>query len=947
MWPESRNQISAHALPRGARHVREARVRHVQFVRLPSSPEIPGRRRSDPLCILFRSLFFVLCLPRTSTKKRKDQNPSVTTGSPFCVIVQSRMSHGVCKEHEDHSQTTTSRYQDSQSKDDDVDDENTARTTTTDECPSHHEILSQTTSNATATTTTTTATSLTSCGCVKKQAIAEYLDFLWSAANLRRDDALRKVLWKQSRNHNPSSSNGNDDHSQQSFYNASLSVGTILQFPTVAAWTCHDGSSTEDEAAHLVVEAVAQHSTLLRLVRVTPHSTANNNNKANQPPPRYAYSVHVQRVVPFTPADLRLPVECILVVGNLPQPKHKQATSRKKNHHTNKKKNEKKKKNSEPSHSEETDTLPTNPPHQTLTQEQRQQHQQEQPPTHYHHGWLPAWSSPEDNQCTIRAQILHQLQQQLKPSGTISLIQLKTRTTTTTTKLTNHGNNNNHHQTKTNRNDTRVLPFSKLPSSSVHQSLNASSSSSTTIHNNDNDDAGGCVAWIEFAHPNAVTRAMAEWGTHTWVDPPSTTTITLENDTTSRQEPPGGWKNSWPPQASYLEYSNDTPTTNINVDTSERRPRRTLTVTTLNHVRRQERYERQMQHQAYQREAQKQQTAFGRHVCDTTTPWQLPRWNRVPWTTGQPAFLYRMVLRPPRLSEMDGSSSSCRSSSVLQSIKERPITMGLLLPVDLQELCRLSSSCSSSSKEFFVQTSFFIPLSHTNQSVEWTVQLHSCGGGSRVPSGVTSCQLQWLRHFQHVLRNWKTYGHGRNQDRNHDDSDDMELDDVSLLPSLTQDGSTEFLVPLVQRQEDGSCCADRETRTHTSLSLSHEWDIDWTVLEHEMKRHTIPFLDHRRHCCPQGDRQQPPTTIPNEHKSFVNTMACTHLVLHRQMRHMIEPIVMQNDDDDNHGWTAASPFPSQFQTISSAKHDFFLRRFGLNLHTATFADYFEKRYGTL
>ena len=333
-----------------------------------------------------------------------------------------------------------------------------------------------------------------------------------------------------------------------------------------------------------------------------------------------------------------------------------------------------------------------------------------------------------------------------------------------------------------------------------------------------------------------------------------------------------------------------------------------LTVTLLSHVMEQHKHQIQVQQEEYNTLAQRkhQQAAARRRPpsLTKTTPsmhsFEIPEWKNLPFCSGQPAFCYKLTIRPSEQQQTSDNKKQIEKQTLLAEI-----TLGLVVPIDLLEVSRLAFR--DTEQEHFEAT-FTLPskLGVTVNPNPWIVELSDkyCVA----PTGFSLDQLNQLRHFHRVLLNWKNYGLSYEKEM-----DEALLHKLQKAPSLGDcSASTGFFVPITEQH-----CRE----------CSPSYRIDWSLIRHEVQRETIPFLQHLA--------SQRETGLDSS--SFLDNLAQNHVLLHRSLRHRLV--------GRSNNLTAQSPFPSQLQDLTEGKINFFLRRHDLDLRTATYAEYFEKRYG--
>lgn len=152
-------------------------------------------------------------------------------------------------------------------------------------------------------------------------------------------------------------------------------------------------------------------------------------------------------------------------------------------------------------------------------------------------------------------------------------------------------------------------------------------------------------------------------------------------------------------------------------------------------------------------------------------------------------------------------------------------------------------------------------------------------------------KLQNLIDFHRVLLDWKNYGVGYHKER-----------DSAHVQEDAAEGATYLIVPLL---------------SSSPLTPS---TIDWDLIDREVNQRSTAFLQYR----------QPLDEVANR-----------YLVEHRKIRYRLLGTLGTSRAD---GLTAKSKFPTN-DGVSADKIAHFQRSYGLDLRSATFAEYFERRYG--
>ncbi|KAL7581561.1 hypothetical protein ACA910_022124 [Epithemia clementina (nom. ined.)] len=334
---------------------------------------------------------------------------------------------------------------------------------------------------------------------------------------------------------------------------------------------------------------------------------------------------------------------------------------------------------------------------------------------------------------------------------------------------------------------------------------------------------------------------------------------------------------------------------------------KSLTVSLLKDIMAQHCFDQRVKLEEYNRLAQQEhmQAAAQRRRLAMGCGMELAKWKNLPFCTGQPAFCYKLKIIPQHSEQQTKSEKGAIQKA---SLWHQDVSLGLLLPIDLWEFCSRAFHETNTSKDPFFEASFNLPFKPgvVDNHTPWKVRLSEKSYVE--PNGFSDEQLAQLRHFQRVLLNWKNYGVGR----------DKELDETMLYklqeaPNLLQEdafASTCLFVPIIEARQSAG------------------YQIDWNMIDQEVRRETTSLME----------QEVSWRTSVNKHDDnvpFLDFLSQSHVLLHRNIRHRL---VGTSD------LTALSPFPSQVQDLTETKINNFLRRHQLDLRTATYADYFEKRY---
>lgn len=269
---------------------------------------------------------------------------------------------------------------------------------------------------------------------------------------------------------------------------------------------------------------------------------------------------------------------------------------------------------------------------------------------------------------------------------------------------------------------------------------------------------------------------------------------------------------------------------------------------------------------------------------------EIPQWKNLPFCPDQPVFLYKL-------------SISSREQHQRTDPRKYPSNMGILFPIDLFEMSHLAfcGKADSPPSEEVYDAVFSLPA-RSGAPDDTHAMRARLSEKCAITKGLSSHELVQLRHFHRVLLQWKTYGVGYQKEL-----DDSVLQRLQQTPVAADSAlsSTCIFVPIIIKPNCGN---------DNLPSI----DIDWSLIRQEVNRQTTPIR--------QWHRKQPSNLSP----SYAD-----HAALHRKRLYR----VLRKSE-----LTASSPFPTQFQDISQNKLDFNLQRFGLDLRTTTYAEYFAKKH---
>ena len=278
----------------------------------------------------------------------------------------------------------------------------------------------------------------------------------------------------------------------------------------------------------------------------------------------------------------------------------------------------------------------------------------------------------------------------------------------------------------------------------------------------------------------------------------------------------------------------------------------------------------------------------------------IPNWKTLPLEANTPVYLYELTL----LDEPPKDDDGCTTASA-PLIATR---VGVLFPVDLQEYAVSSSSSSSSSLSSF-ETTFSRTKSHQDNSA-LVVRLTFCGA---IRQGLSCEQRDDLIHMNHrvlSMMDWKNYGLGYHKEPTEARSCCDDYDSAS-----NNGWWYSYLFCPLHSQSPSRIISD-----HTTAAAA----IDWNLLRCERRRQSAPFLD-----IISGRSDGSNVNLLDD------VMIQNRMVLHRKLRYRILGVARN--------LTALSPFPCN--NISAERLQSLHANYNLDLKTATFADYYEKRYG--
>lgn len=163
-----------------------------------------------------------------------------------------------------------------------------------------------------------------------------------------------------------------------------------------------------------------------------------------------------------------------------------------------------------------------------------------------------------------------------------------------------------------------------------------------------------------------------------------------------------------------------------------------------------------------------------------------------------------------------------------------------------------------------------------------------------IREGLSCEQLADLIYMNRVLLNWKNYGVGYHK---------VSTETGAMRSSGSANGllSTYLFCPLIQ--------TENTRNNHAAIS------VDWNMLRCERRREAALLID--------------------KSKVDMDDIIQNRMVVHRKLRYRLVGLA--------HDMTALSPFPCD--NLSAERLQSLREKYNLDLQAATFADYYEKKYG--